>query len=344
MTDSDLSLVIEHQSGATSELVVPTPVAIDEESPTLSTIDVERALDRVGRAEAAVFRSEWLDVLERIDRRNDELYIEDADGVAIFGGRLDDWQFSGTIVDVQIDSWERDGLDADPPPSFSRTDVGDDVIAEDLIDLIPAPIERGTIEVTTSSIDYEKTHWAPSRMLRDLAESTGAELAYRPDGTVDYLERRGADRAETLSPSSGAVIDEPRIRETLREEVTDVRAVSDDDPTIYEEAVAIETSSDEKQVWEVDHIDSTSSSRLQARATRLANEYSSAPEYLEVETSLDGAVLDPLPEVGDRFRVSLPAYDVDEELRVIETDRSIDGDGDTVGALLSNRKLTLSGR
>jgi len=344
MTDADLSLVVEHAGGGTSELAVPTPVAIDEDQPTLATIDIEHALDRVARCEAVVFRDEWLAVLDRLDRRNDELYVEDDAGDAIFGGRLDDWQFGGTTVSVQIDSWERDALDVEPPPSFSQTTVSDQTIARDLIDLMPAPLAEGTVEETMASIDYEATHWSPGRMLRDLAESTGAELQYHPDGTVDYLERRGADRAEVLSPSSGAVIEDPRIRETLREEVTDVRAVSGDDPAIYEEATAIETDAGEKQVWEVDHIASTSSSRLQARATRLANEYAAAPEYLEVETTLDGAVLDPLPDVGDTYRVTLPAYDIDEDLRVIEADRTIDGDGETVGVLLSNRKLTLAGR
>lgn len=344
MTDADLSLVVEHDSGGMSELAVPTPVAIDEEQPTLATIDIESALDRVARCEAVVFRDEWLAVLEDLDRRNDELFVEDNAGDAIFGGRLDDWQFGGTTVSVQIDSWERDALDTEPPASFSRSGASDEVIARDLINLMPAPLTEGTVEETTASTDYEATHWAPGRMLRDLTQSTGAEVAYRPDGTVDYLKRRGAARAEELSPSTGAVIDEPRIRETLREGVTNVRAVSDDDPTIYEEATAIETDAGEKQVWEVDHIDSTSSSRLQARATRLANEYAAAPEYLEIETTLDGAVLDPLPDIGDTYPVTLLAYDVDEDLRVIEADRTIDGDGETVAVLLSNRKLTLAGR
>jgi hypothetical protein len=341
---ADLTLVIEHASGETSELVVPSPTAIDDERVTLSTISVERALDRVGRCEAAVFRDEWLDVLDLVDRRDDELYVEDDTGTAIFGGRLDDWQFDGTTVSVQIDSWERDALDDEPPVEFSRSAAADDVIASDILDLMPASIATGVVEQTTSSIDYGATHTSAATMLRELADSTGAEVRYHPDGTVDYLDRRGAARDDVVSPSAGAVIEEPRIRQTLREEVTDVRAISDDDPTIYEEATAIATDAGERQVWEVDWIDSTSSSRLQARATRLANEYADAPEYLEVETALDVDQFDPRPAVGDSYPVQLPAYGIDERLRVIETTRSIDDEGDTVDVLLSNRKLTLAGR
>ena len=344
MTDADLTLRIEHASGETSTLVVPTPVAIDEDDVTLATISIERALDRVARCEAVVFRDSWLDVLDLLDRRNDELYVENSDGIDIFGGRLDDWQFSGTTVSVQIDSFERDALDDEPPTSFERLGESDDLIASAIIDLMPTPLVEGTVEQTTSSIDYEAAHWSPGRMLRDLASSTGAEVRYHPDGTVDYLERRGVDRTETLSPSSGAVVESPRIRETLREEVTHVRAVSQDDDTIYEEATAIATDSGDREVWEVDYIDSTRSSRLQARATRLANEYADAPEYLEVETTLDPVVLSSDPAVGDQYPLELPAYGISENVRVIEADRSIDDDGEQVSVLLSNRKLTLSGR
>lgn len=344
MSTADLTLRIEHVSGDVSELVVPTPVQIDEDAVTLATIDISEAIDRVARCEAAVFRDSWLDVTEKLDRRNDELYVSDDEGNDIFGGRLDDWQFNGTLVSVQIDSWERDALDAEPPESFDATDQSDAAIAESIINLMPDTLSLGVTEETTTSIDYRKTHAPPGVMLRELTQSTSAEVQYHPDGTIDYVNRRGVDRAETLSPSSGAVIGSPRIRRTMREEVTDVRAVSEDDATIYEEATAIPTGPGEKQVWEVDRIDSTSSSRLQARATRLANEFADEPEYLEVNTTLEPVALGSTPMVGDRYTLELPAYGVETAVRVIERDRTIDDNGDRVDVLLSNRKLTLRNR
>lgn len=343
MAGSDLTLRIEHASGEVSKLVVPTPTAIDEDAVTLSTITIERALDKVARCESVVFRDSWLDVLEDLDRRNDEFYIEDEEGNHIFGGRLDDWQFDGSTVSVQIDSFERDALDTEPPPNFSRSSESDDDIARDIINLVGGPVEPAIeLDRTTDSIDYSAQHYSPASMLRQLIGSTGAEIEYRPDGTVDYLERRGIDQDEVISPSSGAVVSDPRIRVNIREEATHVRAVSSEDNTLYEEATA--DSESEREVWVTDEIDSTSSSRLQARATRLANEYAAAPKYLEMKTTLEVATLSSDPSIGDSYPVSLPAFGVDDRLRIIELDRMIDDDGEQVEVLLSNRKLTLSGR
>lgn len=342
---SDLTLRIEHASGEVSVLVVPTPTAIDDDLVTLASIRTELALDRVGRCEAIVFRDSWLDVEDRLDRRNDELYVVDADGQEIFGGRLDDWQFEGTAVSVQIDSWERDPRESEPPASFERTAASDATIASDLIDLMPAPITAGTVEQTTASIDYSATHTPPAVMLRELTQSTAADVQYHPDGTLDYVERRGTDRGETLSPTSGAIISEPRIRRTMREDTTDVRAISTDDASIFEEAEAIPTGADEREVWETDEIRSVSSSRLQARATRLANEVAEAPEYLEVTTALDPQVLTVTPAVGDRYTLDLPDAGISTNVRIIEADRVIDEQGDRLdNVLLSNRKLTLRNR
>jgi len=345
MSRSDLTLRIEHASGDVSELVVPTPVAIDNEAVTLASIRTERALDRVARAEAIVFRAEWLDVEDTLDRRDDEFYVVDDSGTELFGGRLDDYQLGGTTVSVQIDSFERDSREMKPPASFSRSGASDASIASDLIGLMPAPLSAGTVEQTTASIDYSARHTAPAVMLRELSGSTAADVRYRPDGTVDYLDRRGVDRGETLSPASGAVISEPRIRRSMREDTTNVRVLSQSDDSVFEEAEAVATGTDEREVWELDEINSTSSSRLQARATRLANEIADAPEYLEVETALDPDALAAVPEVGDRYTLDLPASGIATDARVIEADRVIDEGGDRLERLLlSNRKLTLRTR
>ena len=341
---SDLTLRIEHVSGETSTLTVPTPVAIDQDDVTLQSIKTERALDRVARAEARVFRTDWLDVLELIDRRNDEVFIDTGDDETIFGGRFDDWQFETTTVSVFIDSFERDALDADPPSSFSRSAASDASIASDIISLAPAPISEGTVEETTTSIDFAETHVAPGELLRRLARDTGAEVRVRADGTVDYLASRGETQAETLSPSSGAVVGEPSLRQTLREEVTDVRAVSQSDPTVFESATAIPTDADERQVVEVVEVNSTSSSRLQSRADTLADEFSSASQYLEVSATIDPLALSTDVDVGDEFSVSLPQYQVDQDLRVIEAVRRIDEAGELVDVTLSNRSQTLAAR
>jgi hypothetical protein len=341
---SDLSLRIEHDSGQTSLLTVPTPVAIDTNAVTLASINIERALDRVARAEARVFRSDWLDVLDIVNRRNDQVFIDDGGGNTIFGGRLDDWQFETETVSVLVDSFERDSLDASPPASFSRNGVADDAIASDIIGLVPAPVSAGAIEQTTSSIDFSETHTSPGELLQTLARDTGAEVRYQSDGTVDYLESRGATQSETLSPTSRSVVGDTQLRQTLREETTDIRVVSASDPTISESSVAIPTGSGDRQVFRVERIGSTSTSRLQSRADTLAAEITSAPRYLEIDATVDPLELSGGVSLGDKFPVSLPQYDIGQTLRVIETVRSIDEAGELVDVTLSNRSRTLTGR
>jgi len=201
---SDLTLRIEHSNGNQSKLRIPTPTAIDSNAVTLAAISIDRDLDRIARAEARVFRSEWRDVLSDLDRRDDELFIDDDAGNTLFGGRIDDWEFGGPTVSVFVNSFEVDATDDDPPSSFSRSGVSDKSIASDLIGLMGAKLSAGTIDQTTSSLDYSATHTAPGAMLRDLAATTGADVRYRPDGTVDYLADRGTTLSETLSPASGA--------------------------------------------------------------------------------------------------------------------------------------------
>lgn len=341
---SDLTLRIEHASGETSTLTVPTPVAIDQDDVTLQSIQIDRALDRVARAEARVFRADWLDVLALVDRRNDEAFIDDGSGTTIFGGRLDDWQFETTTVSVLIDSFERDALEASPPSSFSRSSASDATIASDIINLVPNPISPGTVEETTTSIDFSESHVAPGELLRRLARDTGAEVRVRADGTVDYVASRGGTQSETLSPSSRAIVSEPSLRQTLREEVTDVRAVSQSNATVFESATAITTSSGERQIVEVVEVDSTSSSRLQSRASTLADEFAAAPRYLEIQATLDPLAFSTGVGVGDEFPVSLPQYQVAQDLRVIDAVRSIDDAGELVEVTLSNRSQTLAAR
>lgn len=342
MTESDLTLRIEHDSGETSTLVVPTPTAVDEQQPTLASIRTERSIDRVARAEAVVFRDEWLEIDELLDRRSDEFFIEDGAGSVIFGGRFDDDQFSGAVVSVVIESFETDALETEPEASFSRTSESDDTIASDIIGLMPSSLSEGTVEQTTSGLDFAAEQATPGEMLRELAATTGADVVYAADGTVSYLETRGKTCPQPLSASNGAIIGEPRIRESGRESPTDVRVVSQSDPTTFADS---SVTSGGRTVYRVEELDSTSSSRLQARADRLATEIADAEEYLEVETALDPEALTERTAVGDTCPVRLAAFDIDTELRAIEVDRTIDDAGDRVDRVLfANREATLRGR
>ena len=338
MAASDLTLRIEHET-ETSTLTVPSPEAIDTDAVTLATIAVDRRLDDIDRAEATVFRDEWLNVLDLLDQRNDEAFIETEDGTDIFGGRVDDWQFEGVLVSVFLDSFEIDARQSEPE-TFSRTDTADDQIASDLIGLMPAPLSAGTVEQSTSSLDFSGTQRRPASLLRDLAGTTGSELRYRADGTVDYLNRRGTVRSEVIGPAN--LVGEPRLRNAAEQNATDVRAISIEDRTLFEDAEAIST--DGRQVYRTETVDSTSSSRLQARATSVANEIADAPEYIELGATLDPLSLDSDPAIGDEYPVELPAFGVDTALRIVDFDRRIGEDGETAKVTLANRVSTLAAR
>jgi len=247
-------------------------------------------------------------------------------------------------VSVFVNSFEVDATDDDPPSSFSRSGVSDKSIASDLIGLMGAKLSAGTIDQTTASLDYSATHTAPGAMLRDLAATTGADVRYRPNGTVDYLADRGTTLSETLSPADSDIIGEPTVRETARKakQATKVRVVSESDSTVFEESTVV--SSPNRAVVYVEELDSTSSSRLQTRADALADEISNAPEYLEVRGTLDPTVISADLELGDEVPIKLPEDDVDSTLRLIETTRRIDEGGEILDVVASNRRLTLPDR
>ena len=177
---------------------------------------------------------------------------------------------------------------------------------------------------------------------RRLASTTGADVRYRADGTVDYLAERGDDCGETLSAQSGALIGDPRIRESGRASPTAVRVVSDSDAQTFADS---DVTTGEREVVLVDELDSTSESRLQTRADSLADEIAGGDRYLEIDVGVDPEAVTETPSVGDRCPVRLPAAGIDTTLRVIERDRVIDGDGDRLDRVLfANRLETLQGR
>lgn len=338
----DLELRIDHADGGTSVLGIPTPERIDVEPVALTRISLRQSRRLVDRGEATVVAIEWRDVVPKINRRDDTVEIvrtDTATDETIIGGRLDDWQFSGATASVQVDSFERDALDTKPVDSFSESGA-DDAIATSIINLMPDTITAGTIDTVDADTELSAKQTPPGSLLRELAATTGATVRYRPDGTVDYLDRRGTDRSVEVSPTAQTLIGDPRVRETIREDATNVRVISQQDATVFADATV--TSDPGREVWLSDQLDSTSQSRLQSRADALASEISDAPSYLEVEATLDLELLD-APEPGDTYATMIPQHDVDERLAVADVDRRIDGAGDTAQVTLSNRRLTLRG-
>lgn len=336
------TLRIEHADGTTDELSILTPDAAgDADTPSLQSLSVERKIarnpDETDRAECRVYRDAWQSLaIDPID----DTFIVAEDGTDIFGGRLRDSQREGVTVSVLLDGAKRDAIDAEPSAGnvIYAPQPDDALVTNELLPRTPT-ISAGTITEQTASIAFSEANAAPGASITKLAEATGSETVYRPDFSLDYIDRLGSDRtSETLSPSNGTVIGEPRIREQTVEDVTRIRVLGSQQGSAQVVAESVVTSSTSREVYrrKVDK-DIQQQSRAQTLADELAAEYQDAPEYLEAETELPASVA---PSLGDSFNLVLPAYDIDADLRIMTLERILDEAGDRFRAVLSNRKLT----
>ena len=199
---------------------IPSPTEIADRR--LTSIRIEDILDGVSGAEVTLFRSDWVEILPHVSRTADAFTIEE-DGELVFGGRLDDFQFSGETVSLRLRSFEADAVEARPVGNIEEVEepfvsadpfpyLGeeDDIIVEELIDgterfgltgQVPGidTLDTGTIETVEADARVRDSHQFPGVIMRDLTERTGAILRYNADQTVDYVERLGDDLDVTLT-------------------------------------------------------------------------------------------------------------------------------------------------
>jgi len=336
-------LQIRHPDGTTDELTILAPDAVgDTEAPSLQSLSIERKIarnpDECDRAECRVYRDAWQSL--GINPIDDRFIIVDGGGADLFGGRLRDTQRGGVTVSVILDDAKRDALDAAPSGGNDIYDPqpDDQLVTGELLPRVPT-LGPGTITEQTGSIAFSESQASPGASITKLAEPTGSETLYRPDFTLDYVGRLGSDRTdETLSPSAGTLIGEPRVREQTVEDVTRIRVLGAQQGTAQVTAEAVVDDTTEREVYrQKSDKDIQQAGRAQALADELAAEYQDAPEYLEVETEIPASVA---PSLGDSFRLALPAYDIDADLRIMTLERILDEAGDRFRAVLSNRKLT----
>jgi len=344
-----LTLDIEH-ANSTSTLEILAPDALgDADAPSMRALRIERKVIRqpegADRAEAVVYRDAWSEIEADLDRTDDRLVIREG-GSPIFGGRLADFERSGVVVSVLIDSPKRDAIDAEPsggndvyPPQNDSALVTNELLAR-----VPT-VDAGTVEAVDADIAFSESHASPGKSIAKLARDADAETRYRTTDTafeLDYVARLGSDRtAETLSPSSATVLGEPRVREKVTEDVTHVRVLGAGEGTAQVEATAVAPSydaADDRAVYRSrTDKDIQEQSRAQALAETLVAEYGGAREYVEVEFEVPRSVD---PALGDEFTVSLPAHNIDTTLRVTTAERLVDGGGDRYRVVLSNRRHT----
>lgn len=343
---------------------IPSPTEIADRR--LTSIRIEDILDGVSGAEVTLFRSDWVEILPHVSRTADAFTIEEDDNL-VFGGRLDDFQFSGETVSLRLQSFETDALEARPvgnieegeepfinPDPFPYLGEEDGIIVEELIDgterdgltgQVPGidTLDTGTIETVEADARVRDSHQFPGVIMRDLTERTGAILRYNADQTVDYIERLGDDLDVTLT--SDALVAPPRIRSSASNDFSGVFAFLPD-----------ETDNFEVQSWTAPTIDDPPPRDVFTReraegvvdggvvgpkVDELLADIEQAREQLLVEARIDAQLTDMTFGLDDTVRVDFPEFEIRRErLRVVERVRRIGSEGETVELKLSNRRFT----
>ena len=343
---------------------IPSPTEIADRR--LTSVRIEDVLDGVSGAEVTLFRSDWAEILPHVSRTADAFTIEE-DGELVFGGRLDDFQFSGETVSLRLRSFEADAVEARPVGNIEEVEepfvsadpfpyLGeeDDIIVEELIDGterdgldfqvpgIDTP-NIGTIETVEENARVRDSHQFPGVIMRDLTERTGAILRYNADQTVDYVERLGDDLDVTLT--SDALVAPPRIRSSASNDFSGVFGFLPD-----------ETDNSDVQSWQASTIDDPPPRDVftRERAQVDDDEFVPGPEIEEiladieqareqllVEATIDPQLTDMDIGLDDTVRVDFPEFEIRRErLRVVERVRRIGSDGETLELKLSNRRFT----
>lgn len=136
--------------------------------------------------ELEILRDEWFDIVNDIDRVNDEFYIENA-GEDIFGGRLVTANNEDSQVYLEVGSFEEDALDAQPTDDTEKFEAPDSEIVEDAISRVPN-LEPGEIETINQNVDILFSNTSPAGMIREIQRTTRGFVRYNANKTVDYIQ------------------------------------------------------------------------------------------------------------------------------------------------------------
>lgn len=340
---ADVALRIEQSDGTTYEL------------DAISTEWTESFKEQ-SRADIVVHRSDWRDIEDLIDERNDEFYVV-VDGVDEFAGRYDDERSDATSVNIRLNSPEIDAANAPPTAGgLVYENVDPQVVVDDAINSIPT-ISAGTISLPTTTISYTISHGSQSKIFQDLQEQLGIEFQYNPDWSIDVVDRIGTDTGLTLSPATGDLGGEFNKTVDERDNIShllmlggeagpyqqEVAIVPDTDTTDYSKYDNVETytasnwsSGDRIDFDKYKNKESIKISRLTEIGLTLIDEYDGEPRSLDVETIVYGHDFD----LGDRATISYTKENVDRQLRIVSVTTRVDTDGRVQKCTFSTRIVT----
>jgi hypothetical protein len=217
----------------------------------------------------------------------------------------------------------------------------------------------GTIGNFTSGLSFVFSHAQPHEMLRRIERNVPGEIRFRDRGTVDYVDRLGADKSGSVELSASAGTIEKGITITERGRQLDgthirvlgahegeaqyfVNLVPQSDPATYENEVRYSTprwgdSGDtDWDRWE--NKDVADQSTLESEAEALADEISES--LVEATTYTSNVDLD----LGDTVQVVKPDADLDRSMRVHRITTRAGGRSDAGSSAATVDELLLSTR
>jgi hypothetical protein len=287
-----------------------------------------------------------------------------ADADADFGGVLQDINREGSTTEFIVESFERYAKDAEPTRGDQRYEAADDsLIVNDAISAV-SQLSAGTVSTLDTSLTMVFSHASQAKKIRECETSTGGEVKYRPDKTVDYVDSLGSDKTTTtLSPAEQNITgDFNAEKKGGDEDVTHLRVIGagegqaqvtghlipQDDPLDYEGAddyqnvtrySASHWSQGDRKEWDVrtnkDHtaVDALTSTG-QAYIDDVQESHIEAFASIQSRTGVE-------VNLGDEFTVQYPEEEIDTTARVIKVTTKIDSTGYTYEADLSTRRVSV---
>jgi len=258
------------------------------------------------------------------EERKDEVFLYVGDELR-FGGILRDLTRDGSLVEILVDSFEKLARDAKPSgPNVEFDNVTDKSIIESAIDDTPG-LTKGTIHELKNNTNAKFNRSHPAKQIRAIQEVVGGEINYKPDKSVDYIERRGEDKTNiTLSPRRQNAYDFRVETSSWEGDVTHLTVLGKGEGEAQRsvEVVRDDYEEGERQVWRTyvnKEIDDTD--MLETLGNRLIGEF--GEKFVTVELT----VKDITVNIGDTFRIWYPEENVDEEMRAVEVEEILDEDG-----------------
>lgn len=298
-----------------------------------------RELGKKWKARAWVPRGALSDVT--IEEGDTEAYVNtDANGDE-FGGRLRDVAWDVSEVLLLIDSFERDMIQGEPTgdgTGDARFENADDTaIVQDAVDRVDT-VQTGTLDGVLGSLSFRFAYVSPARMTRVVDEIAG-DVAYRPDGTLDYVNSIGDDRTgTTLSPDAHPVDGAFQVSRAGDDRKVNklVMLGAGEGPAQVQQTVTAPgfDASVDREKWGV-YVNKAiaDADTLQTYGQALVSEL--ATDTVEVVTTIRGQAA----SIGDSYHLQSAAKNVDTDLRAVRVETSLSNDGRTQRVTFSNRTI-----